>query len=239
MFADPAIKAVICSQGGSTANACLPYLDWGVIQANPKILMGISDITVLLNAVQRQTGLVTFHGNDVTWGFGRYPTPYDLDEFRARLVDGQIGPIPTDGPRRTIRGGVAEGTLLGGNLTSLLKLAGTPYFPDFRGAILFVEAINIAPEACDYGFEQLKQIGVFDQIHGAVVGYIDGLQNNPAALMQMEDILLRVSSAYDFPILKTNDFGHNWPNTTLPVGGRVRIDADQKLLEIVEPIVSE
>ena len=90
MFADEAIKAIICSQGGVTANACLPYLNWNGIREYPKIFLGISDITVLLNAIHHKTGLVTFHGNDVMWGFGRNPTMYDKQEFLARLRDASV-----------------------------------------------------------------------------------------------------------------------------------------------------
>ena len=237
MFADPAINAIICAQGGATGNTLLPYLDWDLIRSHPKIVLGISDITVLLNAITRRTGLITFHGNDVLWGFGRTPTPYDRDEFVARLVEGQIGPVNRHGTRKTVRGGTAEGRLLGGNLPCLLKLAGTPYWPDFSGAIWMVEAIDIPPEHADQQFHQLQQIGVFDQIAGAVVGFIDGLQNNPAATQQMEDVLLRITAEYDFPILKVDEFGHNCPNTTLPVGGRVRLDADAQEIVILEPCV--
>jgi muramoyltetrapeptide carboxypeptidase len=238
MFADDSIRAIICSQGGATANVCLPFLDWDLVRTHPKIFLGISDITVLLNAIYQKTGLVTFHGNDLLWGFGRTPADYDRQEFWDRLVEGRIGLIPPSRARRTIRAGKAEGTLLGGNLPCLLKLAGTPYFPDFTGAIFFVEAIGITPEACDHLFQQLKQMGVFDKIRGIMVGYIDGLQNNEKAPLQMEEVLLRVTDEYDFPILKTDDFGHNCPNTTLPVGGRVRLDADTCTIEILEPCVA-
>jgi muramoyltetrapeptide carboxypeptidase len=234
MFGDPAIKAIICSQGGDTANASLPYLDWQVIANNPKILLGISDITVLLNAIYAKTGLVTFHGNDVMWGFGRHPTPYDRQEFLDRLVQCKIGRVQAAGPRKAMRSGRAEGRLLGGNLRCLLKLAGTPFFPDFRGAILFVESLGFEPPACDFLFRQLQQMGVFDQIQGALIGYIDGVDNLPEAALHMEDILLSVSAGYHFPILKTVDFGHNCPNTTLPVGARVRMDADGAEIEILE-----
>ncbi len=233
MFADEAIKAIICSQGGATANACLPYLNWDAIRDNPKIFLGISDITVLLNAIHHKTGLVTFHGDDVMWGFGRHPADYDRQEFIARLMDARIGEVAANRERRTVRGGTAGGKLLGGNLSCLLKLAGTPYWPDFTGAIYFVEALNITPEACDYQFRQLEQMGVFDAIRGVIVGYIDGLQKGDSTLLQMEDILLRVTADYDFPILKVNDFGHNCPNTVLPVGGQVKLDADRQTVEIV------
>ncbi len=235
MFADPAIHAIICAQGGATANACLSYLDWDTIRANPKIVLGISDITVLLNAMTHMTGLITFHGNDVMWGFGRQPTPYDVDEFKRCLMTGSIGPIPPNGPRKTMRGGTAEGTLWGGNLDCLQKLLGTPYFPDFTDAILFIESIGITPEKCDYLFHQLLHTGVFDQIRGVVIGFIDGLQNKPDATHQMEDILVRITADYTFPVLKVDDFGHNCPNTVLPVGGRARLNADAQTLEIIEP----
>jgi len=233
MFADESIGAIMCAQGGDTANGCLPYVEWDTIKRNPKILLGISDITVLLNAIYTRTGLVTFHGNDVMWGLGRDPTPYDVQEFLSRLVDAEIGAVNANGTRETVRGGVAEGTLLGGNLKCLLKLAGTPYFPDLSGSILFLEALNITPPACDYMFNQLRQIGVFEHVRGVVVGYIDGLQNDPDASIQMEDVLLNVTGEYDFPILKVNDFGHNCPNTVLPVGAKVRVDADRQELEIL------
>lgn len=237
MFADDSIAAVLCAQGGDTANACLPYLDWNLIRAHPKIFMGISDITVLLNALCARAGLVTFHGDDLLWGLGRDQAPYMLEEFVERLVAGRIGPVRAGGPRATIRGGAAEGVLLGGNLPGLLKLAGTPYFPDFSGAILFVEAIDITPARCDHAFTQLKQMGVFARVRGAIVGYVDGLEDRPDQPLQMADVLAVVTAEYEFPILKVHDFGHNCPNTVLPVGGRVRVDADRQTYEIVEACV--
>lgn len=237
MFADQSIKAVFCSQGGATANACLPYLNWDVIKENPKIFLGMSDITVLLNAIHHKTGVVTFHGNDVMWGFGRNHTSYDRQEFIERLIDARIGEVNQSGTRESIRSGIAEGKLLGGNLPCLLKLAGTPYFPDFTKSIFFVEAIDITPEGCDHMFTQLKQMGVFDKVCGVLIGYIDGLQNDEKALIQMQDVLLNITAEYDFPILKVNDFGHNCPNTVLPVGTRVRINTDKQIVEILERCV--
>ena len=241
MFANPAVKAIICSQGGDTANACLPYLNWQVIRDHPKIFLGISDITVLLNAIYAKTGLVTFHGNDVMWGFGRHPTAYDRQEFLDRLVEGTprgVGRVNPAGPRVTIRNGRAEGRRLGGNLRCLLKLAGTPYFPNFDGAVLFIESLGFEPPACDYMFRQLQQMGAFEQIHGVIVGYIDGVDNLPEATLHMEDVLLTVTQDYHFPILKANDFGHNTPNTTLPVGARVRMLSGEREIEIVEECVN-
>lgn len=237
MFADSSVKAIICSQGGANSNGCLPYLDWQVIAENPKVFLGISDITVLLNAIYARTGLVTFHGNDLMWGFGRNPTAYDTQEFICRLVEGQIGQVHSNGERQTIRGGIAEGKLLGGSVRSLLKLAGTPYWPDFRGAILFLEAVNLTPDTGDTMLHQLKQIGVFDQVQGVLLGHFDGLDNDPKATVRIQDLVLNVAGEYRFPILKVKDFGHNCPNTVLPVGGTVEMDADKQEIEILSECV--
>ena len=237
MFSDPDVRAVICAQGGDTANAPLNLLDWDLIRSNPKIFLGLSDISVLLNAIHSQTGLVTFHGNDLLWGFGLGLTDYEKNAFERLLMKGETGPIPQNAPRKTLRSGQAEGTLLGGNLRCLLKLAGTRFWPDFNGSILFIEAYEISPKACHTAFHQLAQMGLFDRINGAVVGYIDSMQRNGGKGPYMEDILLQVSQARDFPILKINEFGHNCPNTVLPVGGKVRIDADRQQLEVIEKCV--
>ena len=237
MFADPEVRAIICAQGGNSANAPLTLIDWDAIRQNPKVFMGLSDITVLLNAIYQQTGLVTFHGNDILWGFGNDLADYERSEFIRTVIDGQIGPFPPSQPRTTIRGGQASGVLLGGNVGCLLKLAGTPFWPDFSGAILFVEAYEISASACHTAFHQMHQMGVFDQIHGAIVGYIYSMQHTDFPRPHMEDILLDVTQSYHFPILKMNDFGHNCPNTVLPVGGKVFMDANLGLLESIFPCV--
>jgi muramoyltetrapeptide carboxypeptidase len=237
MFADHSISGIICAQGGATSNASLSHLSWSMIQANPKVFMGMSDITVLLNAIYAETALVTFHGADLMWGFGRNPSEYDRDGFVRTLMEGRPAAIAPSGERGTIRGGRGEGVALGGNLGCFLKLAGTPFFPDTDGAILFLEAADISSEACDHMFHQLKHMGVFDKVHGVVVGYVDGLQRE-ADSMQMEAVLRRVSAEYRFPILKVSDFGHNCPNTVVPIGARVRVDADEQTIAQVEPFVA-
>jgi muramoyltetrapeptide carboxypeptidase len=231
LFANKKVDAIMCTQGGSTANACLPYLDWNIIRRNPKIFIGISDITVLLNGIHAQTGLITFHGADVMWGFGNEPTAYDLDEFKSMLIEGRMESIPLQQGAECIRQGKASGKLLGGNINCLLKLAGTPYFPDLSNAILAIEAIDVPDASFDHMFHQLKQMGVFTRINGIITGFIDGTDNKKDKNFSMEEILLRIVKEVDFPILKTNNFGHNCPNTTLPIGAMVEMDAGQKILQ--------
>jgi len=237
MFADDSIAGMICAQGGATANACLPFLSWSTVRAHPKVFMGISDITVLLNAFYAATELVTFHGNDLLWGLGRHPADYDRNALVRTLVNGRPGTIEPNGERRTIRAGNSEGVALGGNLRCLLKLAGTPYWPDTAGAILFLEAVDVDSETCDCMVRQLGQMGVFETLNGVVVGHVDGLQQDTGA-QQLEDVLLTATAGHGFPILKIDDFGHNCPNAVLPIGARVRVDADRQAVEQVEPFIA-
>ena len=241
MFGDSRIDAIICSQGGDTANSILPYLDFKLIKENPKIFQGISDITVLLNVIQSQTGQVTFHGNDLIWGFGRKPSAYDIQEFTNRLITGEIGALRKNSRWKSVRSGNAEGRLMGGNLRCMLKLAGTGYQPDYSDSILFLEAFEVTSGECDYMFHQMKQMGAFEGIKGVLVGYVWGMQKSVKARKQaqMEDVLNRITSEYDFPIVKCNDFGHNCSNTTLPLGVHARLSAADSApgLEILENCV--
>src|SRR3989344_7467375 len=142
MFADTEVKAIICSQGGDNSNSILPLIDFNIIKNNQKIFLGISDITVLLNAIYTEAGLVTFHGNDLMWGFGTEHTDYDEQEFKDRLIGGKIGEVKNNSAWKCIREGIAEGILIGGNLNCLNKLAGTKYLPNFEAKILLLESFD-------------------------------------------------------------------------------------------------
>lgn len=236
-FADKNVKAIICTQGGDSAEKTLPYIDWKIVKNNPKIFLGISDISVFLNAINHKTGLITFHGNDICYGFGRNPSKYDIDEFKKILIDGKTGEINHNRERKTIRSGKAIGKILGGNLRCLLKLSDTEYWPDFKDSILILEAYRIDKEKCLEYFKRLKEKNVFDKISGVIVGFIYGMQEENPASEQMEDLLLEFTKNYNFPILKINDFGHNCPNTTIPIGCKIELNADNKTIKIIENCV--
>ena len=233
MFDNRDIKAIISLQGGDNANSVLPLLDYDLIRKNPKIFMGLSDITTILNAIYTKTGLVTYHTNDYLFGFGGKFTEYDLEDFNKAFVLGNRTEIEPTTERKVIRKGCGGGKLIGGNSRCLLKLAGTEYFPDFKDAILFVEAMSGNIEQYEYMFEQLKQIGAFDKINGVIVGYVKGLQEDEAKI-QMEDVLLRVSKDYSFPIIKCNDFGHKNSNAVMPIGVRVKIDTTNCSIKLLD-----
>ncbi len=228
IFLDSEVKAIICSQGGANSNSILPLIDFNIIKDNPKIFLGISDITVLLNAIYKETGLITFHGNDVMWGFG---TDYDKQEFKDRLIEGKIGEIKHNSKWKCIRDGIAEGVLIGGNLNCLNKLAGTKYLPSFESKILFLESFDGSnpPEKVEAELYRLKQMGVFEKIKGLWIGYY-----NHKSKIPYEKIVMNVVEDYDFPILKCDDFGHNTPNTTIPIGIKIKLDARNKQVILLD-----
>ena len=234
MFADSEVKAIICSQGGDNSNSILPLIDFNLIKNNPKIFLGISDITVLLNAIYHKTGLVTFHGNDLMWGFGTEHTDYDEQEFKDRLIGGKIGEVKHNSAWKCIREGIAEGILIGGNLNCLNKLVGTEYLPDFKSKILFLESFDqfVSPEMVEAELSRLKQMGVFDKIKGLWIGHY-----HHQSKILYEEIVMIVVKDYDFPIIKCDDFGHNTPNTTIPLGVKIRLDATNTKIVILSSCV--
>ncbi|MFC1696930.1 LD-carboxypeptidase [Nanoarchaeota archaeon] len=252
MFKNPEIKMIWCAQGGHTANQVLDYLDFELIKNNPKIFSGLSDITVLINALNSMTGLVTFHGPDPKVGEENsyFTSEYSQDQFKERFIGGKIGDVKknldTDSKFKSnwkcIREGKAKGRIIGSHLGCFLKLAGTKYFPDVDGAILLLEACTIDIRKALFQLTQLKQMGVFDKISGIVIGYVLGFEKNKlldkdGQRVYFEDLVLDVTKDYDFPILKIQEFGHQCPNTFLPIGCMAEIDASEKKFSIIEECV--
>lgn len=242
-FKNPEIKAIWCVKGGGTANQVLDYLDFKTIQANPKLFIGLSDNIVLLNAIYKQTGLVTVHGTDPKAGNkGQYfDSEYSHDEFKARLIKGDLEVRPNSN-WKTVRKGKARGKLIGGNINSFIKLAGTQYLPDLKDKILLIEGYNLRIRDIIHNITHLKQMGVFDQISGIVVGHFYAYdteekfdKNNNR--IYFEDILKDLTLGYDFPILKIHEFGHKCPSTFLPIGGLAEFDAEKKEFKLLEKFV--
>ena len=239
MFSDKNIDAIWCAHGGETANQILELIDYENIKKNPKVFLGMSDIDVLHLAIHQKTGMVVFNSSDPKSGRDLdLDLEYTWNSFIERMFNCSKE-IPVSSERKCVRKGVAEGKLLGCNLASIIKLAGTQYFPDFSGTILFVEGYTAGMNHIIWKLEMLKQLGVFDKIKGIVIGYIYGFQseewrekNNITA--EFEDIVLDITKGYAFPILKTNDFGHRCPNCFLPIGAKVRLDAANKQIQIID-----
>lgn len=246
MFADSAVKAIVCIRGGSGAARLLPLLDYALIRANPKVLLGYSDITALHCAIHAQTGLVTFHGPNGTGSWNSF----NADQFRRVFFDGELiryQNVSDDGdelvPRRnrtvTINGGKASGQLVGGNLTVLTALAGSPYLPDFTGKILFLEDVSEAPYRIDRMLSTLKLMGALDRIAGLVFGECtDCGPGDGYGSLTLEQILDDYIRPLGIPAYRGAMIGHIRRQFIVPVGGRVELDADAGSFRMLEPVLS-
>lgn len=229
-FLDPNVKMVITCLGGFNANQLLRHLDYDLITRNPKILCGFSDITALLNAIYAKTGLVTYHGPHYsTFGFDRETEYTKKAFFDCLMADTPISVTPSqEATYHTIQEGTCEGTIIGGNLCTLNLLQGTPYMPDTRNKVLFLEDDNIMGPYFRYEFdrnlESLLQTEGADQIKGIVFGrFDDSCEMNAEAITD----IIRDKVPPHIPVIFGADFGHMFPMITFPIGGTVRIIADK------------
>lgn len=239
-FADPGIRGIFPVRGGWGSARLLPLLDYDTIRANPKVLLGYSDITALLNGIHARTGLVTFHGPNAG---GRWDA-YSTDLVRRVLFDGAT--LAFDNPRethernvltpteyrvRTITPGIARGRLLGGNLTVLTALLGSPYLPDFSGAILFLEDVGEDWYRVDRMMTSLKLAGILDRIAGFVFGTCaECLPGDGFASLTPEEIFADHVAPLGIAAWRGAMIGHGHAQWPLPVGAHVTIDADRGTL---------
>ena len=239
MFADKNVKMIWCVQGGVTANEVLDLIDYDLIKKNPKIFMGLSDNTVILNAINKKTGLITFYGPDAKAGNKDeyFDSEYSHQEFKKRLMQGETGEINKISEWKCVREGKAKGKIFCGHLGCFLKLAGTKYWPDMNNSILILEGYYSDIRTNQWRLAQLKQIGVFDKISGIVIGLVLGFDKEQkldasGKRVYFEDLVLDATKEYDFPILKMNEFGHKCPCTILPIGGIAELDAGNKSFKL-------
>lgn len=242
------IDAIWCFQGGNTANEILDHLDYDLISKSPKIFTGLSDITVLLNAINQKTSLITVHSTDPKAGVDDWhmEKPYSHSEFSRVLVEGEVGDIPQIADRVSVKSGNATGVLIGGNLRCFLKLAGTQYFPDLGGKILIVEGFSVDSQMSEvlFNIAKLKQQKNFDKLSGIIVGRYYGFDNETqldpmGEKLSFEGILRDETNNYSFPIIKSHEFGHRCPSTFLPIGGIVSFDTESGKISIDENFLSE
>ena len=244
-FADPEIDAVFALRGGWGASRILPFLDFDLIARNPKIFLGYSDITSLLNAIYNKTGVVTFHGpnvmsrwNDFTYQ-GMREVLFDAKSVtysNPEVIDDDL--VARKHRIQTIHAGKAKGHLIGGNLTLMSALVGTPFFPDARGGILFLEDVGEAIYRVDRMMTQLKLSGVLDQVSGIVFGHFTGVEPNPGlGNFALIDILRQHCEPLGVPCYFGAMIGHVEQQSTVPVGARAMLNASLGTLELLEPAV--
>ncbi len=246
MFTDPGVQGILAMTGGSGGNRILPLLDYAAIGRNPKFLGGFSDITALLTAVHARTGLVGFHCPVAVSEWNAF----SVEHFRGTVIDAQAltlrnplehddNIVPRSGRTTTLRGGTARGRLLGGNLAVLTSMAGSPYWPDFDGAILFLEEINEYIYRVDRMLSTLKLAGVLERVAGVVLGAFTkcGPGDGNYGTLTLDEVFDDYFKPLGVPVYSGASFGHIKRKFTLPVGLEVEMDAGAGTLRYLQPAV--
>lgn len=232
-FADPEVDAILCARGGYGCMRLLPELDFELIARNPKILIGFSDITALLLPIYQRTGLMGFYGPMLTSNL-IHNEPYSQAEL-LRLVQGEATmpfSIPNRDHYQCFKPGIAEGRLIGGNLSLLSALCGTPFQPQAGGHILFIEDWHEKYYTLDRQFQQLRMAGLFEGIRGLLLADFSEIETEPE--MELPAFLKELTSFLDVPVGYGFSVGHGEQTATLPIGCQARFDATQGSLTLLE-----
>jgi muramoyltetrapeptide carboxypeptidase len=234
------VDAIFCARGGYGILRILPEVDFEAAAAHPKALVGYSDITALQLALLAKAGLPSIAGPMVA------PDWSQMDDFSEESfwrVAGGEAPIevrnPGGLPLGTIREGAAEGRLIGGNLTMITALLGTPYLPDLDGAILFVEEVGEAPYRIDRDLARLQLAGVLDQLSGMIFRAFTDCQPLPdRPTLALREVVSHYAARIAGPVAAGLTFGHLRPKVSLPIGVSARLAAEERraLLTLTEPV---
>lgn len=226
MFRDREVKMIWCAKGGENSNSTFEYLDYEMIKQNPKIICGYSDITSITNMITEKTGLVTFSATNFKT-IATDETDYSLKEVLKRFVDGSLELGETEYGYKTIQNGVAEGQLIGGNLSLTRGMVSGKYSIDFTDKILFLEELGFetGPALASNYLYYMKQNGVFDKVKGIWIG-----NYTHESGIKLEDILIDViGDKFKGPIIKSENFGHIEHKTVIPIGIKAEIDTNHEI----------
>ena len=233
LFADPDVKAIFALRGGYGSCRILPRLDYDLIRAHPKPFFGYSDITALHQAILCKAGLVTFHGPNLREAF----LPENARFFHELFLEPLAREAMTlfaaggEGTIQTLVPGRVTGHLLGGNMTCLLRLIGTPYAPDFRGAILFLEDIGEKAYRIDGMFTHLRLAGVLPHLAGLVLGSFT--HDDPEERDRIAACLRREAERIGVPCVAGAPIGHFPGQIIVPMGVAATLDADARMLSLM------
>lgn len=247
MFMNDKVDGIICARGGYGCNRILPMLNYDTIKANPKILVGYSDITALHNAIYTKTGLVTFHGPVATSTFNDFSINNFVNvimEPKDRYIFKHSDDYKKGGDYEvyTIREGKAKGELIGGNLRIVVTLPGTPYDVDFTNKILYLEEIDEKPYRIDRMLTELLLAGKLQQVAGIALGVFRkcdkkvGSQKGEKTFSLKEVLIDRL---YDLgvPVIYGLSFGHIENKYTLPFGINAELDVMNQTMTLEERAV--
>lgn len=246
MFRDREVRAIFAVRGGWGSERILPMLDFRPLAADPRLVIGSSDITALHLAIAAKTACPGLHGPNLanSWNAAAW------DSFRRMVFDGEAptygAAAPTEDrlvPRaariRTFRPGTARGRLLGGNLSVLSALVGTPFLPDFTGAILFLEDTNEAEYRIDRMLSQLALSGVLGKLAGVIFGQCTNCGNPGAGYgnFTIYEVLEQHLGKLGIPAFQGAAIGHIAGQQSMPVGIEAEIDAATGSIRILEALV--
>ncbi len=247
MFADRKVKAIVCLRGGYGSARLLDRLDYEAIRRHPKILAGYSDITSLHFALVKTVHLVSFHAPMWNSELNDPKTPeFSRRSFLRTVMDAApAGSICEGYTAKTVsllRGGIAEGRLIGGNLSLICASLGTPFQPSFKGKILFFEDIGEKPYRLDRMLTQLLNAGILQQVAGVAVGVNKDCEDPNAKpggeyRQTAADVMQERLATLRVPVVTGLPFGHVDFNATLPVGGLAQLDGRRGDLVITEAAV--
>ena len=243
MFRNKDIDGIWCARGGYGCSRLLPYIDYKLLQNNPKVLIGYSDITALLQAIYLKTGLVGFHG---PVGASEM-TEYTQKEFVSVVMEG-VSPhrieLPGSQPEEAVyqayplKAGKAKGALIGGNLSLVVSLAGTAFQIDFRDKLVFLEDVGEKPYRLDRMLTHLRQSYQLSNASGIALGVFNGCEAKADDLsLSLKETLSDRLSDLDCPSFYGFSFGHIDNNCTLPIGILAEMDTQKQSLTLLEPAV--
>jgi muramoyltetrapeptide carboxypeptidase len=230
MFADSEVQAIVCLRGGSGAARILPLIDYSSIKKNPKPILGYSDITALHCAIHSQTGLVTFHGPNGTGNWNSFNAiqfqKVFFEQSLMTYVNEQVKGddlIIKQNRTQTLQAGTVQGKILGGNLTVLVSLSGTPYFPDLEDAILFTEDVDEDSYRIDRMMSTLLPNGALSKIKGFIFGQCTDCNPKGGGFgsLSLDDILDDYIFPLKIPAYKSAMIGHVTRQYIIPIGARV------------------
>ncbi len=242
MFKKKEVKAIICTRGGYGSARLLDKIDYKLIEQNPKIFVGYSDITALQMAFLQKTGLVTFAGPMVAVDFSEEVNQFTEEMFWALVTSnkryGKIIP-PNDDKLFHLNKGTAEGKIIGGNLSIFTSLFGTEYLPSMKEKILFLEEIGELPYRIDRMMNQLKMAKALDKIEGIILGAFTECNETDSSkkTLTLGEVISTYFEGLSIPVIYNFEHGHIKENITIPFGIKVKLNASRNYVEFTENAV--
>jgi muramoyltetrapeptide carboxypeptidase len=242
MFLDNSVKAIFALRGGYGTPRLLPLLDYSLIRKNPKILVGYSDVTALQLAIFKKTGLVSFSGPMSGVEMWKGIDPFTEENFwRMVTSKKKFGTVknPDDKVFLILRNGKASGRTLGGNLSLITSLLGTPYLPSFKSSILFFEEVDEECYHFDRMLNQLRLSKILNSVNGVIVGELTDVKpsDDSKPFLSSDQLLNEYLSPLNKPVLTGVAFGHVPKKITIPIGIQCTMDTTKQQLSFDEPAV--